>query len=616
VVAIALVLVAVFLPTAFITGISGQFYRQFAVTISVATLISAFVSLSLSPALAALLLRPKHGRRVPLLLRPFAWFSRGFNAGFNGLARFYGGATRRLVRMGALLMLVYLGLLGLTAWRFAATPQGFIPQQDRGYLIVAVQLPPGAALARTDAVIHNAVTDLRTVPGVAHAVGIVGFSGATFTSAPNAGAIFLTLEDYTKRAEQGLTIDRILAGARQKAASISEGMVLVIQPPPVAGIGNAGGFKLMVEDRAGRGVDFLLQATFGLMMAANQQPGLRQVFTLFETSTPQIYADIDRTKAQMLGVPLANVFDAMSVYLGSAYVNDFNFLGRTYRVTAQADVPYRLDPQDIANLRTRNSAGEMVPIGSVSSFKDRTGPYRVPRYNLYTAAELQGDTAPGFSSGQAIQTMEALAARVLPEGAGLEWTELAYQQKLAGNTGMIAFAGAVVCVFLLLAALYESWTLPLAVILIVPMCLLSAILGVNWRGMDNNILTQIGLVVLVGLAAKNAILIVEFARQAEEEGHSRFEAAAIAARTRLRPILMTSFAFIFGVVPLVIATGAGAEMRQALGTAVFYGMIGVTFFGLVFTPVFYVLARRIARRRAAAPAPEPRAAAVPSPAAE
>jgi HAE1 family hydrophobic/amphiphilic exporter-1 len=386
---------------------------------------------------------------------------------------------------------------------------------------------------------------------------------------------------------------------------LREAFVLVIPPPSVPGIGTGGGFKMYVQDRAGRGSRAIEQATGAVLGPANQTPGLVQVFSLFNTATPQVFADIDRTKAEMLGVPITRFFDTLSTYMGSTFVNDFNILGRTYRVTAQADNPFRLSVRDVENLRTRSVQGEMVPLGSVAGFSETTGPYRVPRYNLFPAAEVQGATTPGFSTGQAIAAMEKILGANLPSGFGFEWTEIALQEKVAGNTAAIAFSLAVVFVFLLLAAQYESLLLPLAVILIVPMCLLAAVSGVLLRGMDNNILTQIGFVVLIGLAAKNAILIVEFARQAEEQGANRWDAAVQAARTRLRPILMTSFAFILGVAPLVLATGAGAEMRQALGTAVFFGMLGVTLFGLVFTPVFYVLVRWIGtRRRAAAPDPE------------
>jgi hydrophobe/amphiphile efflux-1 (HAE1) family protein len=440
-------------------------------------------------------------------------------------------------------------------------------------------------------VVHKVSKTLLETPGVIHTVEFAGFDGATFTNAPNAGAVFTTLAPFHERAEKGLSAPVILADLRKRFASLQDAFVIVISPPPVRGIGTGGGFKMMVQDKRGRGLPALEAATTDLVAAGNQVPGLVGVFSLFNTRTPKVYADIDRVKAEMLGVPASRVFETLQVYLGSSYVNDFNYLGRTYRVTAQADAPFRDDIHDIVNLKTRNDKGEMVPIGSVADFRSITGPYRVPRYNLYPAAEVQGATLPGYSTGYALASMEKLAADRLPDGFGFDWTELAYQQKLAGNNGLLVFGASVVFVFLVLAAQYESWSLPLAVILIVPMCLLAAVSGLLARTMSVDILAQVGFVVLVGLAAKNAILIVEFARQAEDEGENRFDAAVQAARTRLRPILMTSFAFIFGVVPLAIATGAGAEMRQSLGTAVLFGMLGVTFFGLLFTPIFYVVVR-------------------------
>jgi HAE1 family hydrophobic/amphiphilic exporter-1 len=596
-IAIALVLCAVFIPTAFIEGISGAFYRQFALTITTATVISCFVSLTLSPALAGLLLKPHtHEERRGIwrtIGKPFDAFFGAFNRGFDWLASGYGDLTRRATRIAGMMLFVYVGLIGLTYFQFARTPSGFVPPLDRAYFITAITLPPGASLERTDRVVQEASKILLSRPGVANAVTFAGFDGATFTNAPNSGVIFVALKPFEERVKAKLTTDGILNDLRGQMQALREAFVLVIPPPSVPGIGTGGGFKMYVQDRAGRGPQALEQAVNGLIGPANGTPGLTQVFTLFNTSTPQVYADIDRTKAEMLGVPITRFFDTLSTYMGSTFVNDFNILGRTYRVTAQADNPFRLSVRDIENLRTRSTTDDMVPLGAVASFREISGPYRVPRYNLFPAAEVQGATLPGFSTGQAIAAMEKLAAS-LPTGFGYEWTEIALQEKAAGNTAAIAFGLAVVFVFLLLAAQYESLLLPLSVILIVPMCLLAAISGVLWRGMDNNILTQIGLVVLIGLAAKNAILIVEFAKQAEEEGANRWEAAVQAARTRLRPILMTSLAFILGVVPLMIATGAGAELRQALGTAVFFGMLGVTLFGLVFTPVFYVLVRAIA----------------------
>jgi hydrophobe/amphiphile efflux-1 (HAE1) family protein len=601
-VAIALVLCAVFIPTAFITGISGEFYRQFAVTITASTVISAMVSLTLSPALAALLLKP-HGHAEPsgiwrTLSAPFTMFFAGFNRVFERLSSGYALLTRRVLRISVLMLIVYGGLIGLTYLQFARAPSGFIPPLDRGYFIAAITLPPGASLERTDQTLRRASETLLKRPGVDHAVSFAGFDGATFTNAPNSAVVFVTLKPFEERVKAGLKTDAILNDLRAQMQALREAFVLVIQPPSVPGIGTGGGFKLYVQDRAGRGPRALEQAVGGVLAPANQTPGLVQVFTLFNTSTPQVYADIDRTKAEMLGVPITRFFDTLSTFMGSTYVNDFNILGQTYRVTAQADNPFRLSVRDVQNLRTRSTAGDMVPLGAVATFQDVTGPYRVPRYNLFPAAEVQGATRPGFSTGQAIGAMERILAN-LPSGFGFEWTEIALQEKAAGNTAAVAFSLAVVFVFLLLAAQYESVLLPLAVILIVPMCLLAAISGVLFRGMDNNILTQIGFVVLIGLAAKNAILIVEFARQAEEQGIERHDAVVQAARTRLRPILMTSFAFILGVVPLVIATGAGAEMRQALGTAVFFGMLGVTVFGLLFTPVFYLLVRWIGTHKPA-----------------
>jgi multidrug efflux pump len=599
-IAIALVLCAVFIPSAFITGISGAFYRQFALTIAASTIISAMVSLTLSPALAALLLRPHgHEQRSGLwktLSAPFDFFFGRFNQLFERLSQGYGGLTRRTLRVSAVMLVLYGGLIGLTYFQFVRTPSGFIPPLDRAYFITALSLPPGASLERTDELVRQASDMLLKRPGVDHAVAFAGFDGATFTNAPNTGVIFVTLKPFEERVKAGLSGDSILNNLRAQMQALRQAFVLVIPPPSVPGIGTGGGFKLYVQDRAGRGSRALAQAVGTITGPANQTAGLVQVFTLFNTSTPQVYADIDRTKAEMLGVPITRFFDTLSTYMGSTFVNDFNILGRTYRVTAQADNPFRLSLRDVENLRTRSVSGDMVPLGSVATFREITGPYRVPRYNLFPAAEVQGATLPGFSTGQAIAAMEKIIATNLPSGFGFEWTEIALQEKLAGNTAPIAFSLAVVFVFLLLAAQYESLLLPLAVILIVPMCLLAAISGVLLRGMDNNILTQIGFVVLIGLAAKNAILIVEFARQAEEQGASRLEAAVQAARTRLRPILMTSLAFILGVVPLVLATGAGAEMRQALGTAVFFGMIGVTVFGLLFTPIFYVLVRWIGGR--------------------
>lgn len=601
-IAIALVLSAVFVPSAFITGISGQFYRQFALTIAGATIISLIVSLTLSPALCALLLKPHTNRhRSSLLMWPVHAFFRLFNWSFDKLSRGYGWLAGRVVRFAAIMLVLYVGLIAFGLNEFRKTPVGFIPDQDGGYLITVTQLPPAASLARTDAVNRRLVDMALEVPGVAHAVNIVGFSGATRVNASNSGAIFVVLKPFEERAKDpAMSAKAIQAALLAKFSSVQDALVLVVAPPPVRGLGNAGGFRMMIEDRSGAGPAALQGAVNAMMAKAAQTEGVRQVFSLFETATPQVYLDIDRVKAQMLGINVQDVFTALQAYLGSIYVNDFNLLGRTFRVTAQSDGNFRLTPKDALNIRVRNSNGDAVPLGSFTTVSDISGPSRVPRFNLYPAAELDGSAAPGYSQGQAIDIMQRMAAETLPPGFSYEWTDLAFQQIRAGNTAAFAFALGVAFVFLVLAAQFESLTLPLAVILIVPMSLIASISGVILRGMDNNILTQVGFIVLIGLAAKNAILIVEFAAQLETQGRNRFEAATEAARLRMRPILMTSLAFILGVLPLVWAVGAGAELRQALGTAVFSGMIGVTFFGLIFTPVFYVICRwlaEIGRRR-------------------
>ena len=612
-IAIALVLTAVFIPAAFVTGISGQFFRQFAVTIATSTVISLLVSLTLSPALSGILFKPhRHESEHRAGFHPLAAFFGGFNRGFEALARGYAGVARRLIAIGPIVLLVYAGLIGVTVWQFGRAPTGFIPTQDEGYLITIVQLPPGSSLARTDAVVKQATKIMLETPGIINTAGFTGLDGATFTNASNAAAIFSVLGPYDDRVPKGLTAGRILGDLTQRLGAIKEGFIITVPPPPVRGIGNSGGFKMMIQDRGGQGLQALEAAATQIMIAGNQTAGLAGVFTLFNTKTPKLFAEIDRVRAQMFHVPAERVFQTLEVYMGSTFINDFNFLNRTFRVTAQAMGEYRQNAASIANFKTRNDLGQMVPIGAVAKIKDISGPYRVARYNLFPAAEVQGNVAPGTSTGTALATMEKLASQNLTEGFGYEWTELAYQQKLAGNTGLFVFGAAVLFVFLVLAAQYESWSLPLSVILIVPMCLLAAVTGLLLRGLDVNVLSQVGFVVLVGLAAKNAILIVEFAKQAEEEGKNPTEAAIRAAGTRLRPILMTSFAFILGVVPLVIASGAGAEMRIAMGTAVFSGMIGVTFFGLIFTPVFYVVVRRgaiwLRGHRVGHPTPAPRGA--------
>jgi len=602
-VAIALVLMAVFVPTAFISGISGQFYKQFALTIAASTLISLVVSLTLSPALGALIMRPHHQDDRPRRgLARLSVFGDKFNQGFTNVEHRYSKITHRLVRMAALMLLIYVALLATTAWRLSATPKGFIPVQDQGNVLIAISLPPGADLNRTDAVVREVGRRMLAAPGMVAASMYAGVDATTNTTSSNSGQIYLIFESFAERAKHHLTMNKIIDNLKKRVADITDADIKIIQPPSVRGIGSTGGFKLIVEDQGGHGPQELESQAKALAAAANKSGVISGAFVTFNTRTPRIFADIDRGKAEILGVPDSSVFSTLQTYLGSTFINDFNLFGHTFQVVAQADAPFRRDESRVTELQTRSTNGTMVPLGSLVTLRHVTGPYRVLRYNLFPAAEIQGDTAPGHSSGEALDTLEKLARANLPPGYGFDWTELSYEERLAGNTGLLVFGAAVVFVFLLLAALYESVTLPFAVILIVPMCLLAAMLGVNLRGLDNNILTQIGLVVLIGLAAKNAILIVEFARQGElEHGLERHEAASEAARTRLRPILMTSFAFIFGVAPLAFASGAGAELRQALGVAVFFGMIGVTAFGLLFTPVFYVVFRAVSERLPKAP---------------
>jgi HAE1 family hydrophobic/amphiphilic exporter-1 len=598
-IAIALVLCAVFVPTAFVGGITGQFYRQFAVTIATATVISAFVSLTLSPAIAARLFAHHEDHAGRGLMRPVRAFFNGFNRAFDAMANGYARLVRRLIGWSWAMLALYAGLIGLAVWLIQRTPTGFISQLDRGILIISIQLPSGATLERTDAVMRRATEIVLTTPGVKDSAGFTGRNGATFTNATNAAAIFAVLEDFPDRAAKGLDINKVANNVRQRLGQIQEAFALVFIPPPVRGVGASAGFSMRLQDKAGIGPDALSRAAQALIQAANRTPGLQNVFTTFQTTTPQLFVDVDRDKAQMLRVPVSSIFEALRIYMGSAYVNDFNMFGRTYRVTAQADAAFRADPESVGRLRVRNADGQMVPLGSLVAFREIAGPERVPRYNLFPTVEINGSGAPGVSSGQALDKMRALAAEVLPAGVDYEWTDLSYQEVKAGRTGYAIFLLSVLFVFLALAAQYESWSLPLAIILIVPMCLLSATFGVWLHSQDINVLTQIGFVVLIGLAAKNAILIVEFARQLEEQGRSIVDAAVEACRLRLRPILMTSLAFTLGVVPLYIATGAGAEMRIALGTAVFWGMIGVTLFGLLLTPVFYAVIRRFGRRATA-----------------
>jgi HAE1 family hydrophobic/amphiphilic exporter-1 len=593
VVAITLVLCAVFVPTAFIPGLSGSFYQQFAVTIAAATVISGLNSLTLSPALAAILLKPhQHGGRRGLGQR----LSDGFNRNFDRLSGGYARTASFAAAHRLIFLAIYAGLIAATFWVVGRVPTGFVPASDQGYAIVAAQLPDGASLERTDQVVKRAVEIIRETPGVAHTVAIAGFSGATFTAASNAAAIFVPLAPFEERIKSGRSADAVVADLQRRLFAIQDGFVIVIKPPTVQGLGQGGGFRMQVQDRGSIGLEELEKRTQALIARANQTPGLVGVFTTFSTRAPQLFVDIDRTKAQLLNVPVQNVFQALQVYIGSAYVNDFSYLGRAFQVTVQADAPYRVDASDLINLKVRSATGALVPLGTLVSFRQTTGPATVTRHNIYPAISVQGAGAPGVSSVTALRLMESVAAQTLGEGAGFEWTDIAFQERNAGNTALYVFGIAVLFVFLFLAAQYESWSLPLAIILIVPLSILAALGGVLFRGMDNNILTQVAFVVLIGLAAKNAILIVEFARQREEEGDEPAHAVVEACRLRLRPILMTSLAFILGVIPLAVATGPGAELRQAIGTAVAFGMAGVTVLGLFLTPVFYVSVRGIVRR--------------------
>ncbi len=614
-VAIALVLCAVFVPVAFLGGITGQFYRQFALTIATATVISAFNALTLSPALAALLLREHaaHAPRESGLMRAIHGFFAWFNRAFDRLAETYARVVRALVHHRRLSLLGYGLLLGATVFTFTRVPAGFIPTQDMGYFLVVIQLPDGAGFNRSDEVVRRVDEIARAEPGVAHTFAISGYSSVLQANQSNVGAAFVIPEDFSRR--PGLTAEAMMASLRKKFSVIKEARVLVLPPPPLRGLGNSGGFKIQVQDLDGAGLAALDAATKKLIDAIAKEPGFSSLLTGFRSNTPQYFVDIDRAAAKNLGVSLADLNETLQVSLGSVYVNDFNLFGRTYQVFAMAEPEFRDAPEDIGRLQMRNRDGRMVPLGSIVNVRRIGGSDRVQRYNMFTSADVTGSTQAGISSGQMIETVERVAERELPPGFAFEWTDLTLQQILAGNTIVYIFPLCVLFVFLVLAAQYESWGLPLAVILIVPMCILSAMGGVLLAGQDNNIFTQIGLVVLVGLASKNAILIVEFAKQLQDQGRSRIDAAVEAARLRLRPILMTSLAFILGVVPLALATGAGAEMRRALGTAVFWGMLGVTGFGLLLTPVFYVVVRGFSERRRRAGPPSPRTEAESEPAA-
>jgi multidrug efflux pump len=668
VIAITLVLSSVFIPTAFIAGISGQFYRQFALTIAASTIISAINAMTMAPARAVTLIKPhKPGERRHEALPRFAvvalfgvlvemflgdlvlgvlglsgggghgeaaagspvlrwgvwialmvaggaagWvlnpqvnhlllnFFEAFNRFFEWLAEGYGRIVARLVKATGLVLVVYAGLMVLTYLGFTRVPVGFIPEQDKGYLVVNAQLPDGASLERTEVVMAHIDEIVRATPGVAHTIRVPGYSILTSNNIPNNGGMFVILDDFEERLEHDLPASAIAARLRGEFRKIQEAVVATFGPPPVDGLGSTGGFKMQIQDRADAGPAALQGAVETMIDAGNAQPGLVGLFSSYRAAQPQLYLDVDRAKAKALGVNLDDVFSTLQIYLGSAYANDITRFGRNWQVNVQADSAYRVEPEDIGKLQVRNRDGGMVPLSTLVRVEDFTGPAIVNRYNMFRSAELSGSTAPGVSSGQAIAMMEALAASQLPPTMSFEWTELTLQQILAGNTAVFVFILGAILVFMVLAAQYESWSLPGAIILIVPMCLLAAIAGVWVVGSDNNIFTQIGLIVLIGLAAKNAILIVEFAKQLQDDGMERFEAIVHACKTRLRPILMTSFAFILGVLPLVRARGAGAEMRYALGIAVFSGMVGVTIFGIFFTPVFYEVIRRRTDRKAAA----------------
>jgi multidrug efflux pump len=596
IIAIALVLIAVFVPLAFISGLSGQFYKQFALTIAISTVISAVNSLTLSPALSALLLKDHHAPKDALtrvMDKLFGRFFAGFNRMFSRGSEAYGGGVKRVLSRKALMLTIYAVLVGATFGLFKLVPGGFVPGQDKQYLIGFAQLPDGATLDRTEDVIRRMTEITLKTPGVEHAVAFPGLSINGFTNSSNSGIVFATLKPFEERKGKNLSAGAIAGSLNAQYGAIEDAFIAMFPPPPVQGLGTTGGFKLELQDRGNLGYAAMDAATKAFLAKAYQTPELAGLYSSFQVNVPQLYADIDRTKARQLGVPVTDVFDTMQIYLGSLYVNDFNQFGRTYSVRVQADAPFRARAEDVGQLKVRSGSGDMVPLSALMTVKPSFGPERAMRYNGFLAADINGGAAPGFSSGQAQAAAERVAAETLPPGVGFEWTDLTYQEKIAGNSAMWVFPLAILLVFLVLAAQYESLALPLAIILIVPMGLLAAMTGVYLSHGDNNVFTQIGLIVLVGLSAKNAILIVEFARELEFAGRTPVQAAMEAARLRLRPILMTSMAFVMGVLPLVLSTGAGAEMRQAMGVAVFAGMIGVTVFGLFLTPLFYVGMRRI-----------------------
>jgi hydrophobe/amphiphile efflux-1 (HAE1) family protein len=607
IIATALVLCAVFIPTAFISGLSGQFYKQFAVTIAISTVISAINSLTLSPALSALLLKGHHDKKdlitkaMDLLL---GWFFRPFNRFFEWSSNVYVGIVKRAIRFSIIALMIYGGLVWATMKGFQIVPEGFVPAQDKAYLIGFAQLPEGSSLDRTDAVMRRMSEIAMKQPGVKDAIAFPGLSIHGFSASPNSGIVFVGLKDFEERKTPELNSAAIAGALNGQFMSIQDAFVLVLPPPPVNGIGTAGGFKMMIEDRGDRGYEELYKTTQGLIGAAMGSGKFGLTYTGYTVNVPQLEADVDREKAKSQGVPLANLYETLQINLGSLYVNDFNRFGRTYQVVAQAEQQFRDDVGDITRLKTRNTAGEMVPIGSLVKVNESFGPDRVFHYNGYLAADISGSPLPPLSSGQGEDLIAGIVKEALPGGFEFEWTDLTFQKIIAGNTAIYIYPLCILLVFMVLAAQYESLRLPLAIILIVPLCLLFALVGVYLTGGDNNIFTQIGFIVLIGLACKNAILIVEFAKEKFDHGLSPFDAAIEACRLRLRPILMTSIAFIAGVYPLVVSTGAGAEMRRAMGTAVFAGMIGVTFLGLFFTPVFYTLVMIGHRKKAAAAAAE------------
>jgi len=597
IIATTLVLAAVFIPTAFMSGLTGQFYKQFALTITISTFISAINSLTLSPALSALLLKGHHEKK-DLLTRGMdkllgGWLFKPFNRMFARMSDGYGWLVKKIIRFGAVIGILYIGLVGLTGLQFSSTPTGYVPGQDKQYLIAFAQLPDAASLDRTEAIVKEMSRIALDQPGVAHAVAFPGLSINGFTNSTNSAILFTPLDDFADRTDPSLSAGAIAAALNQKFASINGAFIAIFPPPPVQGLGTIGGFRLQIQDRANYGYEELYKVTMQVMQKAWATPELAGVFSSYQVNVPQLEVNIDRTKAKQQSVSLDELFSTLQGYMGSVYANDFNQFGRTYQVNVQADEQFRQTPEQIAQLKVRNNQGEMVPIGSFINVTNSSGPDRVMHYNGFTTAELNGGAAPGFSSGEAQAAIEKILAETLPNGMTYEWTELTYQQILAGNAGAYIYPLIILLVFMVLAAQYESLSLPIAIILIIPMTLLSALTGVLIYGGDNNIFTQIGLIVLVGLATKNAILIVEFAKELQDDGMEPLEAILEAGRLRLRPILMTSIAFIMGVVPMVFSSGPGSEMRQAMGVAVFSGMIGVTIFGLILTPLFYyALAKR------------------------